>query len=394
MKTTSSGLWFCRVTLLAGIFAGAGIASHAQQVLMPPRFPAQGTAVAQSAPARAGAGDTQAAVGADQRAEIYFDVTMAHLYELDYETSSKSEDANRAIDFYKKAYALDPNSPVIGEQLAEMYFVAQRIRDAVTEAQQILRRDPSNLPTRRLLARIYIRSLGDLSKSADEQATVALALEQLKQIVRLDPTDVESALWLARLDRLAGEQDEAEKVLRGILAGDPNNESALQQLTQLLLDASKSNEAVDLLEQALARTPSADLYDQLGDAYAQLHDDGDAEKHTAARWNSNRTRPATAGRWRNRFSIRKSTRRPTLSIRNWRMPNPMTRIIICGWRRSTDHCGISIKRSRKCCWRRSALRGTWKFYTTKLPFTRRKSVTTTPFGCFRMPWLGLKLKPR
>ncbi len=33
------------------------------------------------------------------------------------------------------------HSPVIGEQLAEMYFVAQRMRDAVTEAQEILRRD-------------------------------------------------------------------------------------------------------------------------------------------------------------------------------------------------------------------------------------------------------------
>jgi tetratricopeptide (TPR) repeat protein len=278
MKTTSSSPVFCRITLLACIFTGAGTASYAQQVVMPPRLPAQGTVAAQTAPAGPAAGNTAEAPGPNQRAEIYYDVTMAHLYEVDYETSSKSEDANRAIDFYKKAYALDPNSPVIGEQLAEMYFVAQRIRDAVTEAQQILRRDPSNLPTRRLLARIYIRSLGDLSKSADEPATVALAVEQLSQIVRLDPTDVESALWLARLERLSGKQEEAEKVLRGILAGDPNNESALQQLTQLLLDAGKSNEAVDLLEQALARTPSADLYDQLGDAYTQLHDANDAEK--------------------------------------------------------------------------------------------------------------------
>ena len=285
MTTTSSSRVFCRITLLAGIFTGAGTVSYAQQVLMPPRLPAQGTVAAQSAPAGTAAGNstgatgaTGAAAGPNQRAEIYYDVTMAHLYEVDYETSSKSEDANRAIDFYKKAYALDPNSPVIGEQLAEMYFVAQRIRDAVTEAQQILRRDPANLPTRRLLARIYIRSLGDLSKSADEPATVALALEQLSQIVRLDPTDVESALWLARLERLGGKPEEAEKVLRGILAGDPNNESALQQLTQLLLDAGKSNEAVDLLEQALARTPSADLYEQLGDAYMQLHDASDAEK--------------------------------------------------------------------------------------------------------------------
>jgi len=212
------------------------------------------------------------ATDADRRAEAYYDVTMAHLYEVQYETSSQSEDANRAIDFYKKAYALDPASPVIGEQLAEMYFVAQRVRDAVNEAQEILRRDPANLSARRLLARIYVRTLGDLSKSTEQQATVTLALEQLNEIVRLDPMDDESALWLARLDRLTGKIDPAEKLLRRILGSEPDNEDALQQLTQLLLDANRSNEAIDLLQQALGRTPTGSLYDQLGDAYSQLHD--------------------------------------------------------------------------------------------------------------------------
>ncbi len=98
-------------------------------------------------------------LNADGRAEVYYDVTMAHLYEVQYESSNQSDDANKAIDFYKKAYLLDPTSPVIGEQLAEMYFVAQRVRDAVNEAQEILRREPGNLPARRLLARIYLLAL-------------------------------------------------------------------------------------------------------------------------------------------------------------------------------------------------------------------------------------------
>ena len=217
-------------------------------------------------------------LNADHRAEVYYDVTMAHLYEVQYESSNQSDDANRAIDFYKKAYLLDPTSPVIGEQLAEMYFVAQRVRDAVNEAQEILRRDPGNLPTRRLLARIYLRSLGDLTKAEEQGATVSLALEQLDQIVRLDPTDTESALWLARLERVTGQADLAEKELRAILASDPENEEALQQLTQLLLDANKSNEAVDLLLEVLKRTPTANLYEQLGDAYTQLHDANHAEE--------------------------------------------------------------------------------------------------------------------
>ena len=37
-----------------------------------------------------------------------------------------------------------------------------RIRDAVMEAQDILKRDGNNLEARRLLGRIYLRSLGDM----------------------------------------------------------------------------------------------------------------------------------------------------------------------------------------------------------------------------------------
>src|SRR5216683_1895683 len=60
-------------------------------------------------------GSTQAAASA--RADAYFDYTMGHIYEQQYENTSKAEYASEAIDFYKKAYALDPKSPVIGERL-------------------------------------------------------------------------------------------------------------------------------------------------------------------------------------------------------------------------------------------------------------------------------------
>src|ERR1700740_1919734 len=60
------------------------------------------------------------------RADAYFDYTMGHIFEQQYENTSKAEYASKAIDFYKKAYALDPQSPVIGERLAEMYWKAER----------------------------------------------------------------------------------------------------------------------------------------------------------------------------------------------------------------------------------------------------------------------------
>src|SRR5690348_13835740 len=38
------------------------------------------------------------------RAQAYYDYTMGHILEQEYENSSQAEDASKAIGFYKKAY--------------------------------------------------------------------------------------------------------------------------------------------------------------------------------------------------------------------------------------------------------------------------------------------------
>jgi Flp pilus assembly protein TadD len=212
------------------------------------------------------------------RAEAYYNYTMGHIYEQQYEATSRAEYATQAIEAYKKAYALDPKSPVIGERLAEMYWKAQRIHDAVSEAQEILKRDPDDVQSRRLLGRIYLRSLGDLSAGNTQSETVSKAIEQYREIYRLDPSDTESALWLARLYRLKNEHEKGEQVLRTILKNDPENEPSVEQLTQLLMDEGKSTEAVALLEGITAHSPSPVLLDLLGDAYTQAHELAKAEQ--------------------------------------------------------------------------------------------------------------------
>jgi Flp pilus assembly protein TadD len=225
---------------------------------------------------KADAPPSEAAAPPSPRADAYYNYAMGHLFEQQYETTNQPEFATQAIDAYKKAYALDPKSPVIGERLAEMYWKAQRIHEAVTEAQELLKRDPNDLQTRRLLGRIYLRSLGDLTSSAQSEMA-ARAIEQYSEVYRLDPTDSESALWLARLYRLRNEHEKAEEVLRSLLKQDPENEAAVEQLTQLLLDEGKSADAVLLLESVTNRTPSPALLDLLGDAYTQTHDLAKAE---------------------------------------------------------------------------------------------------------------------
>jgi Flp pilus assembly protein TadD len=259
-----------RVTLaglLAGLTGALGVAQ---------------TSVAAQAPQNAqnqfkpDAPPSEAPVAPSPRAEAYYCYAMGHLFEQQYETTNQPEYATQAIDAYKKAYALDPKSPVIGERLAEMYWKAQRVHEAVTEAQELLKRDPNDLQTRRLLGRIYLRSLGDLTSTAQSEMA-ARAIEQYKEVYRLDPSDSESALWLARLYRLRNEHDKAEDVLRTLLKQDPDSETAVEQLTQLLLDEGKSADAVLLLESVTGRTPSPTLLDLLGDAYTQTHDLAKAE---------------------------------------------------------------------------------------------------------------------
>src|SRR2546429_5045393 len=111
-----------------------------------------------------------------------------------------------------------------------------------------------------------------MNAGSSQSETANKAIEQYREINRLDPTDTESALWLARLYRLKNEHDKSEQVLRGILKTDPDNEQAVEQLTQLLMDEGKSEESVKLLEGITEHSATPVLLDLLGDAYTQSHD--------------------------------------------------------------------------------------------------------------------------
>jgi len=117
-----------------------------------------------------------------------------------------------------------------------------------------------------------------MSDTSGQRDTLARAAEQYREIMRLDPADTDAALWLARLYRLQNEHDKAEGVLRALLAHEPENENAVEQLSQLLLDEGKSQEAIATLKGILDRAPTPRLWDLYGDAYTQTHDLASAEQ--------------------------------------------------------------------------------------------------------------------
>jgi tetratricopeptide (TPR) repeat protein len=218
-----------------------------------------------------------AVASADRQAEAYYDFVMGHVNEERYDATGDFGYAAKAVEFYKKALELEPESPVIGERLAETYAKSQQIRDAVFEAKRVLARDPASLDAHRLLGRIYVRSLGDLSASGQKE-TLDLAIEQYQKILELSPKDDEAAVWLARLYGFENEHGKAAEVLRGLLDREPGNEEALAQYSRLMLDSGRADEAVARLKKGLGPSSDAQLYGLLGDAYAQEKKLAEAEQ--------------------------------------------------------------------------------------------------------------------
>ena len=212
------------------------------------------------------------------RGDVYYYFTMGHVNEQQFELNGRADLAVKAIEAYKKALELAPDSPVIMERLAEIYAASQRMHEAVEEAQATLKIDSTNVDAHRLLARIYVHELGDLSAGDSQKETLQKAIGQFQSILKIQPDDSYSALWLARLYRFENLHGDAENVLRDLLQRDPDNGPALEQMSQLLMDEGRSQEAVKLLSDAAGDSSSPDVYDLLGDAYSQSKDYAKAEE--------------------------------------------------------------------------------------------------------------------
>ncbi|HEV2113514.1 MAG TPA: tetratricopeptide repeat protein [Terriglobales bacterium] len=206
------------------------------------------------------------------RAQAYYHYSMAHIYEELVTSYARSEFAGKAIDEYKLALEYDPNSPYLNAGLAELYAKTGQIKEAVLEAQDIIKRDPSNVEARRLLGRIYLRSLGDMQQGPQSQEMLKLAIEQFQQIVALDPASVEDHLLLGRLYRINNDLLRAEGEFKIAVKLQPDSEEAITSLAYLYGEEGDSKRAVQTLESVPDAERSARLYGVLGYTYEQAKD--------------------------------------------------------------------------------------------------------------------------
>src|SRR5579883_634325 len=204
------------------------------------------------------------------KAAAYYHYALAHMYEEQVAVYGRSDLATKAIEEYRAAIEADPGSEYLTSALAELYAKTGRIRDAVVEAQDILKRDPNNLEAHKLLGRIYLRSLGDMQPGNGGSGSVLkLAIEQYEQIVRIEPNNMDDHLLLGRLYRLNNDLQKAESEFKTAVRLQPDSEEAVTTLAYLYNEEGDATRAVQVLSSVPDAGRSAKMYSALGYTYEQ-----------------------------------------------------------------------------------------------------------------------------
>lgn len=234
--------------------------------------PAAPQASKDPAPAPSGTPATASAPRKLDKAAAYYHYALAHIYEEQVAVYGRSDLANKAIEEYRLAIDSDPSSEYLTSGLAELYAKTGRIRDAVVEAQDILKRDPNNIEARKLLGSIYLKSLGDIQSGTGSENVLGLAIEQYEQIVKIEPDNADDHLLLGRLYRLNHDLQKAEAQFKIAVKLQPDSEEAATTLAYLYNEEGDSARAAQALSSIPDASRSAKLYSALGYTYEQQKD--------------------------------------------------------------------------------------------------------------------------
>jgi len=207
------------------------------------------------------------------KAAAYYHFSLGHLYEeLAGTYGNRSDYVNKAIENYRLAMKEDPNATFLVEDIAELYRVSGRIREAVEEALNALKTNPDDLNARRVLAHIYTQQIGDAEANHIDEGMARKAVEQYKIITEKDPKDTDSLVMLGRLDRVLDNSVDAETAFKQAIALDPDNEDAITGLASVYSDRGDSRAASALLEKLTKKNPSPRVFMVLANNYESMHE--------------------------------------------------------------------------------------------------------------------------
>jgi tetratricopeptide (TPR) repeat protein len=209
------------------------------------------------------------------RSSSYYHYGLARLYEDMAVNAGRSDYASQAVEQYKLALDADPNSRLLQDGLADLYFKIGRIREAVNAAQDQVNKFPDDIEAHTLLGKVYLRSLGDM-QSAQSTEMLQRAIGEYEKLAQLKPDDIETHLLLGQLYGLSHDSTKAEaqfKLAQGI---DANSEEVALNMARLYSEQGDPKRAAEVLNGIPVDDRSPRIEFALGASYEQMKKNKDA----------------------------------------------------------------------------------------------------------------------
>lgn len=227
----------------------------------------------------------------ERRAQAYAKLLEGQRYLIAVRRSGNYEspllDDARAA--FTEAVRLDPTLAEAHTALAEIYFTATELDLAEAEAKRGVTANRDNFGAHRLLSRIYSLRSG-LRENNLDRATIDLAIAELREVVRLLPSDAEGWALLGEFYLVTDREPEAIEAFTRWAAASPTMETlfyahvtqgrelspgtAITRLGQVLLQRGRTTEAINTFRRAITLNPeNLDYTELLGRALSAAGDD-------------------------------------------------------------------------------------------------------------------------
>ncbi len=217
------------------------------------------------------------APGTPDRASAYYHYGLAKIYEAQAAQTQRQDLATQAIEQYKLALGADPESPMLQDGLANLYFRLGRIREAVSAAQEQISKHPDDVEAHTLLGRVYLRSLDDRQGQGPQSGEMlAAAIKEYETIAQLKPKDLETHLLLGQLYGLNHDSAKAEQQFKLAQAIDPSSEEVVLSTARLYDEQGDLAKAAATVADVPAAHRSARMNFALGGIYDQMKRPKDA----------------------------------------------------------------------------------------------------------------------
>lgn len=170
-----------------------------------------------------------------------------------------------ALEAYEKALICDPEADFVISKLPLILLRLNRNDEAISYLLKYLEKKPEDIPSRMLLAGIFIRK-GNLQE----------AVEQYRTIHSLNPQDILALLLLGELYLAENKNDQAKESLLQAIKIEQQSYPAHLLLARILVTEKDLHQAIAHYQQALALNSSEGLQMEMAEVFIQQQKYSDA----------------------------------------------------------------------------------------------------------------------